>query len=147
MLTKQKPTKNITSKSRTTELFNAPKIIKIGLRSSEKINFPRSEFFFIKKNSQRVQEMDSIFKASQTRQTILQGPTIQKQLIFDLLNLMTSSKGPGLNASFAGTIWMMLGRSHSKDTFCVRDIFCIHRTDGPYTECSYKEPNPMARFD
>ena len=61
MLTKQKPTKNITSKSRTTELFNAPKIIKIGSRSSEDINFPRSVFFLIKK-SQRVQEMNSIFK-------------------------------------------------------------------------------------
>ena len=51
MLTKQKPTKNITSKSRTTELSNAPKIIKIGSRSSEKIDFPRSVFFYKKKNA------------------------------------------------------------------------------------------------
>ena len=64
MLSKQKPSKNITSESTTTELFNAPKIIKIGLQSSEKPHFPCSEVFFKKKTSQRVQEMSSTFNNS-----------------------------------------------------------------------------------
>ena len=51
MLSKQKPTKNITPKSITTELFNAPKIIKIGARSSEKIKIKINDFLFRKKKT------------------------------------------------------------------------------------------------
>ena len=49
MLTQQKPSKNITSKSRATELFNAPKIIQIGLRRSEIFKIPDFVFYFRKK--------------------------------------------------------------------------------------------------
>ena len=45
MLTHQKPSKNITSKRIASELFNAPKIIKIGLRSSEISKIPEMFFF------------------------------------------------------------------------------------------------------
>ena len=70
MLTGQKPTKNITSKSITTELSNAPKIIKIGLRSSEKMKIIINEVFILKKTSQRVQEMSSIFKENNFKSKI-----------------------------------------------------------------------------